>query len=222
MRILVATTNPHKVQEIQAIFESLRSPDAPAIELVTLAQINRTDIEEPVEDLPTFEGNAAKKALHYARASGHWCLADDSGLEVDALDGEPGVRSARYAGVTGPRSVVDPANNALLMQRLHKVPAFERTARFVCAMALAAPDQSQPLAIVRGTVEGQIIGPGESPRGEHGFGYDPLFIITEFGRTTAELDPQMKNTISHRGRASRLMYDLMQNELRRHLGSEAR
>ncbi len=211
-RILLASTNPHKLAEIRAVIELT----APAlIALTGLAELDHAgrDIPEPVEDQPTFEGNAVLKARHYAEAAGLPCLADDSGLEVDALGGQPGVRSARYAGLSGPRDVVDPANNRLLLQRLAGVPAHERTARFVCAMALCRPGRLAPLALVRGTVEGRILTPDETAdhahpergRGTHGFGYDPLFYVDDVGCTTAELEPARKNAISHRGRATRLM-----------------
>jgi XTP/dITP diphosphohydrolase len=146
-----------------------------------------------------------------------WCLADDSGLEVEALGGEPGVRSARYAGVSGARKVVDPANNKLLLERLRDVPAEKRGARFVCAMALVEPGGATR-AQVRGTVEGRILGPGgvdHRGRGEGGFGYDPLFLIPELGLTTAELSAAQKNAISHRGRAARLMGCELQSLLAR-------
>lgn len=211
MKMLIATTNPHKVEEVQAIFaqclkESRGGAAHPTMELLSLKDLPQPNLPEAVEDEPTFEGNAVKKAMHYAALTGLRCLADDSGLEVDALGGEPGVRSARYAGVSGPRSVVDTANNALLLQRLHHVADFERDARFVCAMAVCDPGQNKPLALVRGTVEGNIIGLHEKPRGENGFGYDPLFVIKELGKTTAELEAQEKNAISHRGRAARLIW----------------
>ncbi len=133
---------------------------------------------------------------------------------TSSTEGEPGVRSARYSGVTGPRSVVDPANNVLLLDRLRGVPEGKRTARFVCAMALVAPPD-RAVAQVRGTVEGRIILPAEAAdpaapqrgRGSNGFGYDPLFMIDGLGRTTAELPPDHKNAISHRGNASRLMWE---------------
>ena len=228
MRILLATSNPHKLEEVQQI---LANPDAlddamtsgrPArqaapgqrlavakkIDLQSLASLG-LKIAEPDEDQPTFEGNAVLKAAYYAKASGVMCLADDSGLEVDALGGAPGVISARYAGVKGPRSVVDPANNALLLQNLKHVPEQDRTARFVCAMALCAPDRLSPIAVVRGVVHGRIIAADEPPRGVHGFGYDPLFLIEELGVTTAELEPEQKNAISHRGRATRLLLDAL-------------
>ena len=216
MIILLATSNPHKLEEILAVWNSLRTqtPDAPSIELTTLDIITGKNrggkgepISEPIEDQLTFEGNAKLKACYYANATDTITIADDSGLEVDALNGEPGVRSARYAGVTGPRHRVDQANNERLLAHLQHIPANRRKARFVCAMALAKPGKNtQSIITVRGTIEGEIIGDGEAPRGENGFGYDPLFIVSELGKTTAELSPQEKNAISHRGRAARLMW----------------
>jgi XTP/dITP diphosphohydrolase len=212
MKILVATSNPHKLEEIRAVFATL-PPLSEGIELVGLDTLGKK-IDEPEENQDTFEGNAALKASYYAQKSGLLCLADDSGLEVDALGGEPGVRSARYAGVAGPRNVVDPANNKLLLEKLSAVPAEKRTARFVCAMAFAGPQsRSEPLAVVRGTVEGRIIADGESPRGTNGFGYDPLFLLPGVGKTTAELTQEEKNRISHRGRASRKMWEALREVL---------
>lgn len=210
MHILIATSNPHKQVEIQQVISD------PMITFMTLRDLGRT-IAEPVEDQPTFEGNAALKARYYAKATGMVCLADDSGLEVDALGGDPGVRSARYSGVEGPREVVDPANNRLLLERLSDTPAERRTARFVCAMALVGFGDD-PI-VVRGTVEGRILTQGEVAdparpergRGTNGFGYDPLFLIAARNRTTAELSPDDKNAISHRGNAARLMWNLMRN-----------
>jgi XTP/dITP diphosphohydrolase len=220
MQILLATSNPHKVDEIRAVFASLRNAASPRVELLGLKDLD-TVPPEPEEDQPTFEGNAFLKARYYAKATGKLCLADDSGLEVDALGGEPGVRSARYAGVEGPRSVVDPANNCLLLEKLRDVPEGERTARFVCTIALCAPDRSAPLAMVRGTVEGSIILPEEATdpaqpfrgRGGNGFGYDPLFFISDMDMTAAELSPDQKNVISHRGKASRLMWEEIRRKL---------
>lgn len=218
MKVLLASSNPHKVQEISAVWQSLaQQGGSPAVELVGLDALDRS-IDEPVEDQPTFEANAVLKARYYAQATSMLTLADDSGLEVDALGGEPGVRSARYAGVSGPREVVDKANNRLLIDRLADTPASQRTARFVCVMALVAPEDKRPdqpgavLAVVRGSVDGRILtgdeaGPDVRGRGEHGFGYDPLFFVAEPGKTTAELSPDQKNAISHRGRAARLMWD---------------
>lgn len=215
MKILLATSNPHKIEEVQQIFaqEMARSSAGPAIELLSLSQVNGRHLPEPVEDAPTFEGNAIKKARHYAMALGCDCLADDSGLEVDALGGQPGVRSARYSGQAGPRSVVDPANNRLLLEKMADLPAERRAARFVCAMALCDASGNS-LTVQRGTVEGRILLPGETRdpaqphlgRGENGFGYDPLFLIAHLGRTSAELSPEQKNGLSHRGHACRLVY----------------
>lgn len=216
MKILIATSNPHKLDEIRAIWSSLADPrqvDRP-VELMGLSDLDRA-IDEPHEDQATFEGNACLKARYYAVATGITCLADDSGLAVHALDGEPGVHSARYAGVQGDRAQVDAANNALLLERLRTTPAEHRAARFVCVMVLCQPpsdERAQPavLATVRGTIEGCIIPPTQPPRGQHGFGYDPLFYVPQLGKTTAELEPQQKNAISHRGRAARLMWERIQ------------
>ena len=210
MELLLASTNPHKLDEIRAII------DGGAVDWLTLADVaGGAEIEEPVEDADTFEGNATIKARYYARATGYRCLADDSGLAVDALDGAPGVISARYAGAAGPRAQVDLANNRLLLDRLEAVPEAERTARFVCAMVLCAPDRDAPVASVRGTVEGRILLPSEAAdrdkpeqgRGSNGFGYDPLFVLPDRGVTTAELSPEAKNAISHRGNAARAMHE---------------
>jgi len=214
MRILLATSNPHKLEEILAI---VPPPEDAPVTWVTLADLDELPEElpgEPVEDCDTFEGNALLKARHYMEATGLPTLADDSGLEVDALGGEPGVRSARYAGLTGPRSVVDPANNALLLERLGDTPSEQRAARFVCAMAFVFPGALGGEHVVRGTFEGRIIGPGESPRGDHGFGYDPLFFVPGEGVTSAELSPQRKNELSHRGDATRLIWPVIAKRLK--------
>lgn len=232
MRIVLATSNPHKHEEIQTIFNACEQagskqrgdPDrpietdtspSPHIHLIPLTDLS--PVPEPIEDQPTFEGNAILKARCYASATGEICLADDSGLEVDALDGEPGVRSARYTPIIGPRDIVDSANNKQLLRKLHEVPLEKRTACFVCAMALCQPyGQEQPLALVHGSIEGRILtteeaGPSARGRGEHGFGYDPLFFIPDLGRTTAELLPDQKNQISHRGCAARKMWQAIFN-----------
>jgi XTP/dITP diphosphohydrolase len=213
-RFLLATTNPGKLREITAVISD------PSVEIITLTQL-KAPIIEPVEDGDTFEANAALKARHYAAASGLPTVADDSGLEVDAIDGAPGVRSARYAGVEGDRETRDLANNRKLLEALDGVPVERRTARFVCAMAIATPpgmhfaDLSESSVItVRGTLEGRVLlsreaADGSHPergRGRHGFGYDPLFFVPDLGRTTAELEPAEKNRISHRGDASRRMW----------------
>ena len=149
---------------------------------------------EALEDGLTFEENAKKKALHYARLTGLWALADDSGLEVDALGRRPGVNSARFA-----RPQQDAAaNNAKLIAQMRDVPPEKRSARFRCELALA--DGERILAAASGVIEGIII---NEPRGENGFGYDPHFLQPQLGLTTAELTPEHKNRISHRGQALR-------------------
>ncbi len=193
MELLVATTNPHKLEEVSAVLGGL------GVRIVGLGDIGGA-FEEPVEDQDTFEGNARLKALHYARVSGRACLADDSGLEVDALGGRPGVYSARYAGIGETRAERDEANNAKLLRELGGVADAERTARFVCAMCIAEPD-GRVVAEARGTFEGVI---GHAPRGANGFGYDPLLVLPD-GRTSAELSPEEKNARSHRGEATRLI-----------------
>ena len=184
--ILVATSNPDKLSEVRAVLGEL------GVEFVTLAHFG--ELPAAVEDGDTFAANAEAKARHYSRLTGCWTLADDSGLEVDALNGAPGVRSARYAG----RSRDYAANNAKLVEELTGVPPEGRTARFRCAMALA--DGGRILASAAGTIEGRII---DTQRGSNGFGFDPLFLVPELGMTTAEMPPEQKNRISHRGQALR-------------------
>jgi len=163
-----------------------------------------------VEDGASFADNARIKARSYACATGQWCLADDSGLVVDALGGAPGVRSARYAAQEVPagagRSIVDAANTARLLRELRGVPTRERTARFICHLALA--DSQGVLLEAPGSVEGLI---ADGPRGRNGFGYDPVFFIPDLGRTAAELSPDEKNAISHRGTAVRRFAELLRS-----------
>lgn len=193
MRILVATSNPKKVEEIRGAL-------APAgISVSSLADAGLAGIAEPDETERTFAGNARLKAQAYARATGQAVLADDSGLEVDALNGEPGVDSAIWAGTQGDRAARDARNNAKLVAALRGVPQHARTARFVCAMCVAAPD-GRVICEARGAVEGEVV---DEARGAHGFGYDPHFLVRALGRTTAELSASEKNAISHRGQASR-------------------
>lgn len=190
-KITIATSNPHKVDEISATLGLLG---------ITCVALGRTDIPEPEEDGATFEENARIKAIAYARALGETVLADDSGLEVDALGGAPGVHSARYAGIGATREERDRANNAKLLAALESVPDALRTARFVCVLSIARADGTI-VAESRGTFEGVI---GRVPRGKNGFGYDPLLIL-EDGRTSAELSSVEKNARSHRGNALRLL-----------------
>lgn len=162
--------------------------------------------EEPEETGLTFIENACLKATYYAKATGLYALADDSGLEVDALSGGPGVHSARWAEKHN-SGKGDADNNALVLRQLEAVEEARRTARFVCHLALADP-QGRILLTSRGTVEGRLL---RSPRGSNGFGYDPLFLIDQLGKTTAELAPAEKHAISHRGQATRVMVELMRS-----------
>ena len=211
MQICLATTNPHKLEEVRTVFDAAGC----GVTWVTLADV-AAGLAEPEEDQPTFEGNAQLKARYYAQHTGQICLADDSGIEVDALGGRPGVHSARYSGATGPRSVVDPANNVKLLDELAGVPDAKRTARYVCAMCLAHPgDTAEPLTVC-GELPGRILRPDEATdpqqpaagRGANGFGYDPIVVLHD-GRTAAEFTPDEKNAISHRGDATRAMVAAM-------------
>ncbi|MFN0244601.1 MAG: non-canonical purine NTP pyrophosphatase [Planctomycetota bacterium] len=196
MKLCLASNNQKKLRELTAIFEST----AHDLDVRVVLPADIGGLPDVVEDQPTFAGNAAKKAVSAARASGMWSLADDSGLEVDALDGAPGVHSARFAGEHGD----DAANNARLLEKLRGVPESQRGARFVCSLALARPDGSIAVQI-EGTARGRIL---LAPRGTHDFGYDPLFLFNEpgfaqTGRGFAELAPDEKAAVSHRGRALR-------------------
>lgn len=154
---------------------------------------------EVEEDGATFTENAAKKALGYAKQTGLWTLADDSGLVIDALGGQPGVHSARFAAEGEeklPRHQQDQKNNRKVLSLLKSIPQDKRSARFVCCMCLADPKEI--LIQTEGKIEGQII---DTPQGENGFGYDPLFYVPALGKTTAQLHSEHKNSISHRGRA---------------------
>jgi len=191
-RLLIATANAKKLRELEQLLASLE------IEMVRPADVG--GLAEIDEDQPTFALNAAKKAVAAARAKDLWTLADDSGLEVDALEGAPGVRSARYAG----EPCDDAANNAKLLVALAKTPSAKRNARFVCALALARPDGTLALE-VEGEARGRIL---FGPRGTNDFGYDPLFLFTEPGfpqcmRCFGELSAAEKAGVSHRGRALR-------------------
>jgi XTP/dITP diphosphohydrolase len=200
--IIVATGNPGKLREIQAVLGGL------PVSVKSLAEFPTVD--EPVEDGATFAANARLKARYYAAAFNTWCLADDSGLVVDALGGEPGVHSARYAADQVPagsgRDVIDPANNAKLLDELANIADADRTARFVCHLALA-DNTGEILIEAHGTIEGRI---GYKPAGENGFGYDPLFVLPALGCTTAQLPPKQKNAISHRGQATRQFRSLLE------------
>ncbi len=182
--LLLATRNRGKVREVLSVLAGL------PVEFITLEAF--PDVAEPVEEADTFEGNAAHKAVEYARATGLWSLADDSGLEVDALGGAPGVHSARYAGRQGD----DAANNARLVAELTRVGKELRSARFRCVVALA--DRSGVLATGCGVFEGVIV---DEPKGVNGFGYDPHFFVPQFGMTSAQMPAELKNAVSHRAQA---------------------
>ena len=203
--ILIATKNRGKLREVQDILAGL------PVVWATLDQI--PDLPDAVEDADTFAGNAERKAMHYARLTGLWTLADDSGLEVDALGGAPGVYSARYAGRQGD----DAANNKQLIAQLAGVPPEQRTARFRCAVALAGPEGI--LATACGTFEGLIV---DDPRGTNGFGYDPHFFVPELGMTAAQLPPEQKNRISHRAQALAAILPDIQRLLGTETGSHRR
>jgi XTP/dITP diphosphohydrolase len=198
--VILATRNPGKLREINQVLAPLG--------IVLAGLEGYPGLDEPQETGATFAHNACLKACYCAQHTGRWCLADDSGLEVDALDGRPGVYSARYGAgqcpPDSPRQVIDAANNARLLRELAGVPLDRRTARFVCHLALADPQQV--LAEAFDTIEGVI---GHEGAGENGFGYDPLFVLPDRGCTTAQLGPAEKNAISHRGKAVRHLAGLM-------------
>lgn len=184
MKIVFATKNKGKVNEVVKIFNTDK------IELVTMEQAG-IDIDV-IEDGTTFEENAEKKAVEIMKASGEAAIADDSGLEIDFLDKQPGIHSARFLGHDTPYSI----KNAKILDMLKDVPEEKRTARFVCAVCLALPDGR--IIRSKGTLEGRI---GNKITGENGFGYDPIFFIPEKNCYSAELSTEEKNKISHRGKA---------------------
>ncbi|MEE9614170.1 MAG: XTP/dITP diphosphatase [Thermodesulfobacteriota bacterium] len=184
MKIVLASTNKGKIEEIRGLLQGL------PVEVLTLDEF--PEIELPPETGSSFKDNALVKARFVAEKTGCTALADDSGLQVEALGGRPGVRSARYAG----EGATDRENNAKLLVALKDVPPGKRGARFVCAVALVEPSGAEET--FEGQFEGEI---GFEPRGEDGFGYDPIFMLSERGRTVAELPPGEKNRISHRAEA---------------------
>jgi XTP/dITP diphosphohydrolase len=198
IRVLIASFNPGKLRD----FAGAATPQGIEIESIP----NFASIPPAVEDGLTFEANARKKAEYYSRyAPREIVLADDSGLEVDALGGAPGVHSARYAAdqphLVG-NNTDDQANNARLIRDLRKIPPDRRTARFVCVIAAARDGET--LAVFRGQAEGVLL---DSPRGSNGFGYDPLFYFPSIEKTFAELTPEEKARYSHRGTAFRQFLD---------------
>ncbi|HHY38597.1 MAG TPA: XTP/dITP diphosphatase [Clostridia bacterium] len=194
-RIVLATRNEDKAREIEAVLSS----EMPGVPLQLLSLRDFPHIGEVEETGDSFEENAVKKAKFTAKETGLICLADDSGLEVDAIGGLPGVKSARFASQNG-RNSDDAENRKKVLRFLEGVDHSKRTARFRCVIALATPEGI--VKVKEGIVEGYIT---EGERGLNGFGYDPIFLYPPSGKTFAEMSPDEKNTVSHRGRALRAM-----------------
>ncbi|MBI1248984.1 RdgB/HAM1 family non-canonical purine NTP pyrophosphatase [bacterium] len=193
--LIIATSNPNKVRELSRLLAGLgillhALPTAPPLQPI-------------VEDGTTLRENARKKAIGYATQLGKWVLADDTGLEVDALDSEPGVRSARYAGDEATMA----ENRALLLKRMANIPGEQRTARFVCHLCVAAPNGTVALEAT-GQCRGKI---GFEPAGQFGFGYDTLFVVEGANRTLAEHDEEATATVGHRGQAARALIESWQS-----------
>lgn len=197
MKLLIATRNRGKKREYARLLQGLE------VELIALDDLGVTKTIK--EDGASYTENALLKARGYAAATGLLTLADDSGLEVDALDGAPGVLTARYAG----EGATDEHRYLLLLEQLKDVPHEHRTARFRCVIALAWPGGR--VEITEGVCEGRIT---REPRGEHGFGYDPVFYVPEYGCTMAELPPEIKNRISHRARAAAAASEILKSSPR--------
>lgn len=196
-KLLIATHNPGKIREYQTLLADLP---------LTVTSLRAEGIEHDVEETgATFTENAVLKAQAYAQLSGLWTWADDSGLEVDALDGRPGVYSARYAGP----DATDQDRYQKLLGELSQLPDRPRTARFRCVVAIALPNRE--IHTIDDTIEGVI---SAQPSGEHGFGYDPVFFIPELGLTMAELPADQKNRISHRGKAAARAKEFLYTQLK--------
>ena len=209
MELLIATANAAKARELGEMLESER---------LAWRDLSNCAGDPPVEETGrTFRANACLKASEYAKRHRTWALADDSGLEVDALEGHPGVFSARWAELKG-SGRGDADNNRTLLDQLRDVSDDRRTARFVCVLALADPG-GRVILTARDTVEGAIV---RDPRGSNGFGYDPLFLIEELGKTTAQLPADQKHRISHRGKALRQLRELMQRTGVFHVAGDSR
>jgi len=202
-KILVATTNPGKIAELRAMLDA---------DLEWLGLSDFEEISEIKEDGLTFVENACKKAIGYAKTTGLWTIADDSGLEVDALGGEPGVKSARFSGeksINDDGTLIDHRNIAKVLELLKDVPQKKRTARFICCLCLASPERV--LIETEGTLEGLIT---NKEIGRNGFGYDPIFFVPHLNKTVAQLTGEEKNAISHRGNAIRELKPLLNDMLK--------
>ena len=195
MKLTLATRNPKKIEEIRSILGH-------QFEVTGMDAISASSDLELIEDCQTFAGNAILKAVSVAKATQQLALADDSGLVVDALDGAPGVPSARYAG----ENATDEVRNQKLLHALKDIPYSQRTARFQCAIAMA--DKEGKIEVVEGVCQGEI---AHQPKGDQGFGYDPVFVPDGYQQTFAQLGATVKNRISHRRRALALAAKVVQN-----------
>jgi len=201
VKLLAATRSPGKQPE----FRRILGPAGIDVVFPDDAGLWERPIEDTLEVAESFEGNARRKAEHFARLSGLPTVADDSGLEVFALGGAPSVRSRRWAGATGAGPQVDAANNAELLRRLRGAPEARRRARYRCVLVLLRDPGAVP-EVFEGICGGRIL---EAPRGDGGFGYDPLFFSDELGRTFGEATPEEKDAVSHRGRALRALAEAL-------------
>jgi XTP/dITP diphosphohydrolase len=197
IEVVIATRNSGKLREIQAILSPL------GLKILSLRDF--PEIPEIIEDGQTFEENAVKKAAAVSRQTSRMAIADDSGLAVDALQGRPGVFSSRYAG----EKATDAERYQKLLKEMTGTPQGKRGAAFICAMAVASPKGK--VEVVEGECRGEI---AFAPKGSHGFGYDPVFYLPEWGKTMAELDPEVKNRISHRAQALEKLKQVLQKFLK--------
>lgn len=200
-KILIATTNPGKQAELSAMLD---------FDIQWLSIADFPNLKEVIEDGETFAENARKKALGYAKQTGLWTLADDSGLVIDALDGQPGVKSARFSGAKEQeRTLIDHKNIAKVLELMKDIPAEKRTARFICSICLASADKI--LIETQGKLEGVI---ARNKTGTGGFGYDPIMFVPQLNKTVAQMLPDEKNALSHRGNAIRKLKPLLEKLLK--------
>ncbi len=198
--ILIATTNPGKMAELCAMLD---------MDLAWKSLADFPNLDEVIEDGDTFAENARKKAMGYAKQTHLWTIADDSGLVVDVLNGQPGVKSARFSGAKDDdRTLIDHKNIAKVLELLKGIPTEKRTARFICCLCLASPEKV--LIETQGKLEGLIT---ENQIGSNGFGYDPIVFVPNLNKTVAQLTAEGKNAISHRGNAIRNLKPLLNNLL---------